>query len=133
MNGGKVSVEGLKSATILVGKALNDPLKGLSALTRVGIQFTEQQKAQIKTYSELGDSEKAQGVILGELNTQYGAFAEAIRHTHEGRMMALNSAVGTLSEEFGKALAPALAGITEKLISLYTQTFEYIKNINNKL
>ena len=118
MNGGKVSVEGLKSATILVGKALNDPLKGLSALTRVGIQFTEQQKAQIKTYSELGDSEKAQAVILGELNTQYGGFAEAIRHTHEGRMMALNSAVGTLSEQFGKALAPALAGITERMISL---------------
>jgi len=117
MNLGAVSSEGLKSATILVGKALNDPIKGLSALTRVGIQFTEQQKEQIKTYSELGQNQEAQEVILKELTTQYGDFAEAIRNTHEGRMQALKSAIGTVSESLGKALAPALENTIEKLIT----------------
>ena len=117
MNLGVVSSESLKSATILVGKALNDPIKGLSALTRVGIQFTEQQKDQIKSFSDLGQSQEAQEVILKELTTQYGDFAEAIRNTHEGRMQALQSALGTLAEEMGKVLVPALSSAVEMLIS----------------
>jgi hypothetical protein len=36
----------------ILGKALNDPIKGVSALTRVGVSFTEQQKDQIKTLVE---------------------------------------------------------------------------------
>ena len=118
MNLGVASSESLKSATILVGKALNAPLTGLSALTRVGIQFTEQQKEQIKSFSDLGETQKAQEVILEELTTQYGEFAEAIRHTHEGRVQALKSALGTLAEEMGKALLPALTKIIEGMISL---------------
>jgi hypothetical protein len=38
----------LKSATLQVGKALNDPIQGITALTRSGIQFSESQKAVIK-------------------------------------------------------------------------------------
>ena len=38
-----------RSSTTLIGKALNDPIKGLTALSRVGVSFTDQQKEQIKT------------------------------------------------------------------------------------
>ncbi len=53
----------LKSATIQVGKALNDPIAGVTALTRSGVQFTEQQKEQIKTLTESGNVLEAQRVI----------------------------------------------------------------------
>src|SRR3954467_7329788 len=49
MNGGEVTAQGLKSANIQLGKALNDPIKGIGALSRVGVSFTAQQKDQIET------------------------------------------------------------------------------------
>ena len=57
----------LQSSTIQIGKALNDPISGLAALSRVGIQFTEDQKDLIKGFVESGDKAQAQAVILKEL------------------------------------------------------------------
>ena len=48
----------------MVGKALNDPLKGLTALSRIGVQFTAQQQEQIKAMVEVGDVAGAQKIIL---------------------------------------------------------------------
>jgi hypothetical protein len=67
----------LKSSAIQLGKALNDPTTGLSMLTRVGITFTDQQKEQIKALQESGQAAKAQGVILAELESQFGGVARA--------------------------------------------------------
>lgn len=67
----------LQGATIQVGKALNNPIQGIAALTRVGIQFTEQQKQQIKTMMEANNVAGAQAVILKELQTQFGGQAAA--------------------------------------------------------
>lgn len=77
----------LKSSTILVGKALNDPIKGLSALTRVGITFTDSQKEMIKKMTEAGDVAGAQGIILTELERQYGGSAKAARDAAPGSDM----------------------------------------------
>src|SRR3990167_2471645 len=46
----------LTNANILLGKALNDPVKGLAALTRVGIRFTDAEKAMIKTMVDAKDT-----------------------------------------------------------------------------
>src|SRR5690554_5675941 len=67
----------LSAASLQLGKALNDPVKGISALTRVGVQFTEQQKEQIETLVESGDILGAQQIILEELENQVGGTAEA--------------------------------------------------------
>ena len=39
----------LKGASIMLGKALNDPVANLSALSRAGIQFSEEQKTLVKS------------------------------------------------------------------------------------
>ena len=52
LNQGEVSQSGLEQTTMRLGKALNDPIKGISALTRVGVTFTDAQKEQIKTLVE---------------------------------------------------------------------------------
>jgi phage-related protein len=67
----------MRGASILVGKALNDPIRGVAALTRSGVQFTVGQKAQIKAMIEAGDVMGAQKIILAELSTQFGGAAEA--------------------------------------------------------
>ena len=44
----------MKTAALQLGKALEDPETGLSALRRVGVSFTEQQKDQIKVLAMTG-------------------------------------------------------------------------------
>ena len=45
----------LDSAAMQVGKALNDPVAGLAALSRSGVQFTADQEAMIKAMVEAGN------------------------------------------------------------------------------
>jgi phage-related protein len=66
-----------KSAAIQLGKALNDPIKGITALSRVGVAFTEEQKKQISAMVDAGNVMGAQKVILAELNKEFGGSAVA--------------------------------------------------------
>lgn len=92
------------SSAIQLGKALNDPKQGLSALTRVGVSFTEEQKEQIKAMQESGDMAGAQAVLLAELERQFGGSAEA-QATATDR---LKIAFGNLQEEVGARLIPVV-------------------------
>jgi phage-related minor tail protein len=47
-------------AAIQLGKALNDPVKGITALRRVGVTFTDQQQKQIDTLVKSGKTLDAQ-------------------------------------------------------------------------
>lgn len=101
-----------QQAAIQLGKALNDPIQGVSALSRVGIQFTDDQKALIKSLWETGDAAGAQKVILEELNDQFGGSGAAYADTYAGKLFLLNDAFGDIGEELVTKLMPNL----EKLI-----------------
>lgn len=88
----------LKGATIQVGKALNDPILGVSALAKAGVQLTESQKALVEQMVNVGDVAGAQKIILGELATQFGGSAKAARDTMGGALTALKNAFGDLLE-----------------------------------
>ena len=107
----------LKSASILVGKALNDPVKGLSALSRTGVQFSDDQKDVIKALVETGDIAKAQGLILTELETQFGGQAEAAAKVGLGPLKQLSNAVGDLKEELGAEMVTFLPAVVSKIKS----------------
>lgn len=94
----------MKSSAVLVGKALNDPIKGLSALSRVGVAFTDQQKKQITKMVESGHTMKAQKVILGELNKEFAGSAEAQATAGEKASVAW----ANLQESIGMKLLPLL-------------------------
>lgn len=99
----------LQSATVQVGKALNDPIGGISALSRVGVQFTEDQKAMIEEMVALGDVAGAQELILGELNSQFGGSAAAAVDTYAGRMKVLEEQFNDVKQGVGEALLPILS------------------------
>ncbi len=103
---------------IRLGKALNDPVKGISALTRVGIQFTEQQKAQIKALAQSGDLMGAQKIILAELQSQFGGSAAAYAQTFTGQLESMNNQLNDLSEEIGMMVMPAITGMIGELRAL---------------
>ena len=88
----------LKGAAIQLGKALNDPVQGISALSRTGIQFSATQEELIKQFVETNQLAKAQAVILAEVNTQMGGAARAERDTLGGSLKALDEAFGDLME-----------------------------------
>jgi hypothetical protein len=96
----------LTSASVQVGKALNDPIKGVKALGRAGVQFTAEQKAQIEALQESGDVAGAQTIILQELETQFGGAAEAAANVDPYTQLA--NEVGNLSEDFGAIINDAL-------------------------
>jgi murein DD-endopeptidase MepM/ murein hydrolase activator NlpD/phage-related protein len=97
-----------QQAAIQLGKALNDPTKGVAALARVGITFTQQQKDQIAAMQEAGDMAGAQAIVLAELNSQFGGSAAAYADTYKGRIELLGHAFGTFGEAVFSAAMPAL-------------------------
>src|SRR6266498_3857891 len=104
MNHGEITQEGLKSSSILLGKALNDPLRGLSALTRVGVTFSEGQRKQIADFVKHGQVAKAQGVILAEVNKEFGGSAKAA--VTPAKQLAVTW--GNMQEVLGNLLIPAI-------------------------
>ena len=102
----------MKGAAIQVGKALNDPIKGITALTRVGVSFTDQQKEQITQMVKAGDTAGAQKLILGELNKEFGGTAEAARKAAGG--------VATLSMWFNE-LKETVGGQVNQVLDALSQ------------
>lgn len=105
----------LQSSTIQLGKALNDPVKGVSALTEVGVSFTEAQKEQIKALTEANDIFGAQTIILDELEKQYAGQAAALANTDSGKITQAANRIGDAMEKIGAVLLPVIADIAEKV------------------
>ena len=108
----------LKSSSIMLGKALNDPVANLSALSRAGIQFSVDQKEVINSLVETGNLAEAQTIILEELEKQYGGSAEAARNAGLGPVQALGNTFSDLSEQIGARLLPVVQNFAEFLVNL---------------
>jgi len=116
----------LKSATIQVGKALNDPIAGLGALSRVGVQFTEDQKAMIDEMVNVGDVAGAQAIILGELNSQFGGSAAAAVNTYAGQMRVLEEQMNDVKQGVGEALLPILQELGRAAVQYLVPAVEQV-------
>jgi phage-related protein len=98
----KVFGTDVSGAAVQLGKALNDPVKGITALTRVGVTFSDQQKEQIKNFVDQGKVASAQQIILKELTKEFGGQAEA-QATAGDR---LKVTIGNIKEQIGGVLVP---------------------------
>ena len=99
------------SAAKTLGKALNDPIKGITALSRAGVTFTDQQKKQIKALTESGDLLGAQALIMAEVESQVGGVAEAAASPFDK----LNVMLGNFMETVGVSVLPAINKIVDAL------------------
>lgn len=88
----------LNSAAKLVGKALQDPADGLTALKRVGVTFNEEQKKVIESFMQTNRVAEAQAVVLTNLETKFKGAAVASRETLAGSLDYLNNQFGDLLE-----------------------------------
>lgn len=101
----------LQSASIMIGKALNDPVRGLTAMSRAGVTFSDDQAKVIKALAETGKIAEAQGLILDELAKQYGGQAEAAARVGLGQADQLANVWGDAKEEIGAIIAELLPPI----------------------
>ena len=85
----------VEQAAVQLGKALENPLVGLGALTEVGVSFTAQQKEQIKAAVQLGQTLEAQKIILAAIEGQVKGVDEA---AGTGLVGALDLVAGRLND-----------------------------------
>lgn len=105
----------MSASAIQLGKALNDPTKGLTALTRVGVTFDAKQVKRIKAFQKEGKVIEAQKIILAELNKEFGGSAAAQADTYAGKMRRLRDAVEGLQMSLAEALMPVLSEVSAEL------------------
>jgi phage-related protein len=113
----------LSGSNKMLGKALNDPIRGITALSRAGVTFTDEQKATIKTLQESGRTLDAQKIILREVEDQVGGTAEAFGETTRGKIERSKRAF----EEMQKTLARALLPILEAAASIFQKLSGFIE------
>lgn len=123
----------MKSQAIQLGKALNNPIKGVAALSKVGVTFTKQQKEQIKTMVEAGDVAGAQKVILKELNKEFGGQAAAFGQTTAGKIEKAKNALGNFQEALAGAFMPLLGKLAEKAIPFFKKLTDAWPEIEAKI
>ncbi|MCA1570793.1 MAG: hypothetical protein LC798_10850 [Chloroflexi bacterium] len=99
----------IESASKMLGKALNDPIKGMAALGRAGVTFTAAQEKQIKALVKAGDVLGAQRLILAEVQSQVGGAAAATATAGDKMRVAFSN----LGEKIGTALLPYLDRASE--------------------
>lgn len=93
---------------VQLGKALNDPIKGINALRRNGISFTKSEQDKIKALTESGRLLEAQNIILSAVETQVGGVAEETV-TSSAKM---KIAWGEIQEQIGGALLPVIMDLS---------------------
>lgn len=100
--------------SIQLGKALEDPVKGLSALSKSGVTFSEDQKKLIASLVETGRVSEAQEMILKAIETQVGGTAEATANASDKMKVAFS----LLQENLGQKLLP----VFEKFATFFIDT-----------
>src|SRR5260221_1755226 len=119
-----------KNAAIQLGKALNDPLTGITALTRVGVTFTQGQKDSIAAMMKHGDIASAQKVILAELSKEFGGTAVAAGKTFGGQLAIVGQRLDDVKQAIGDRLLPIatqfLNFLNEKGIPILSRLSDWI-------
>lgn len=117
----------LQSSAAQVGRALNDPVKGITALQKIGVTFATSQKQLIKSFTDAGNYAAAQAVILKQLSVAYGGAAVAAGNTLGGALQQLRNSFDNLftAEDGVDDLTKAIQQLNEAIQSAgVSETFQ---------
>lgn len=97
----------LQSSVVQLGKAMNDPVRGITALRRVGVSFSDEQQKQIKNLVKQNELVAAQRMILDEMKTEFGGAAAAEAESLGGKIRSLQKDIGAFTKDLGASIAGA--------------------------
>lgn len=107
----------VSGSAIQLGKALQDPIQGVTALRRVGVQMSDAQEELIKKFVESGEVLKAQEIILEEVEHQVGGVAREMGETGAAKVNRFANAIDDLKESLGEALFEGLEPLLDEAIA----------------
>ena len=109
----------LKSSFLQLAKALSDPTRGLTALSRSGVIFTEQQREMILELHNSGEEMKAQAEILRIVEGSYKGAARAAAKGLAGSFDTLGQKVRDFNEALGRAAEPLLEPLVDATVDFF--------------
>lgn len=126
----QVFKQDVKSSAVQLGKALEDPISGLTSLSRVGVTFSHKQKELIESLMSTNQLAEAQGVILQVLTDQMGGAAQAAAQGLAGSWDTLGQRWETLLNTTGKesGLAKATKSIVDRMARGMERANEALKS-----
>lgn len=105
----------LKGAADLVGKALEDPEKGITRLARAGVILDKETQAAVKNALKSNDVYKAQTIVLDSLEKKFKGVSEAVQNSDLKNLRQFTVDWNNFKESVGKGLIQAFNGITTVL------------------
>lgn len=116
-----------ESSAIKLGKALQDPITNINALSRAGVQFNDSEKQLIQTLVESGKVLEAQDIILGKVEAKVGGLAEATASSSSK----ITIAFGEIGESIGTAVLPLLDAFANYMVELTPQVDAFFANLTD--
>jgi len=111
---------GGENSAIALGKALQDPIKGITALAKSGVTFTDAEKDMITALVEGGDILTAQDKILRAIERQVGGTAKATATASQRMAISWEQ----IKEAVGKALLPSFERLTAFVVEKLVPAFQ---------
>lgn len=93
----------VKSATVQLAKALEDPVRGLGSLREVGVSFTAEQEEMIRVMAETGRQAEAQAIIFKVLQEQIGGAGKGAAGGTAGALDTMTERWKVFLETIGKS------------------------------
>lgn len=103
----------IQQAAETIGRALDVPSLGMSALTKQGFKFNEEQKKVAKQLEATGRTAQAQEIILSALRETYDGAAKAARNTFGGALIGLSNTIDDLMTGNEGSLAQATEAVNQ--------------------
>ncbi|MFN6016728.1 MAG: hypothetical protein ACK49N_04060 [Verrucomicrobiota bacterium] len=114
---------------VQLGKALEDPEKGLASLKRTGALTTSQIKEISQEFAQTGNRARAFDQVLKAIETQVGGSASA---TASG-MAKIKVSVGQMLEEIGKPMSEVFSKFATDVAKMTPQIVESLSGIAPKI
>ena len=122
--------EDVTSAASTLAKAIQEPESALSRLKSIGVNFTDEEKEQIKALTDANKEFEAQEIILSKIEERYKGVAQAVADTPSGKLDAIKDTLGDIRETLGQgivgALEPAFTFILDMLQKIHKWAKEHI-------
>ena len=104
-----------------LGRALEDPIRGLTSLTRQGVTFTDAERERIETLVESNQVQEAQVLILEAIEKQVGGTAEATSNASDR----IRQSFGVIVDQIALSLAPQFEKLTDAVGRLIDRFAEW--------